>query len=436
MNRVSRAVLGTIAVLVLAPMCAFAQSSAMSVSVTPPLVQLTIGPGETWSSSLKVVNNNQFTATYFATVVDFSAQGENGIASLAPVMHATTTPNSYSLASWMELASSSVVVPAGTSAEVPFSVHVPQDAEPGGHYAAVLIGSDPGGVHLQGPTMRIASYVSSLIFVKVRGDTTEQGRVREFRTTASRYDAPSADFVLRFENTGNTHVQPQGDIVIYNMWGKKRGELQVNNDSGNFGNVLPHSTRAFAFTWTGDSDFLDIGRYSAVVTLAFGDDGRQNVTATTYFWIVPMGPVVAGIGCIAVLLTLLSWLIRRYIRRALELERHRLGLPSDAQLPHTSGVSIAVLAEPVREGVVDLRSAARGTVPPTTSVVTAAAAPLSFPGFVRKYRLFFVFLMALSVICFMLVWYAHSVSISSRNFQISDVSIHEDTRASDIRIVQ
>ena len=32
---------------------------AMSVSVTPPLVQLTIGPGESWASSLKEAEIDQ-----------------------------------------------------------------------------------------------------------------------------------------------------------------------------------------------------------------------------------------------------------------------------------------------------------------------------------------------------------------------------------------
>lgn len=436
MNRVHRAVVGVLCILGFVPVLAHAQAGSMSVSVTPPLIQLTIGPGETWSSTLKVVNNNAIEATYFASVVDFSAEGENGQGTFSPLIRkGPLSSNSYSLASWLLLASTSVSVPPGKSAELPFTVNVPVDAEPGGHYAAVLIGTDPGAIQLQGPTMRIASYVSSLIFVKIRGETVEQGRIREFRTSESQYESPAADFILRFENTGTTHVKPQGDIVIYNMWGKKRGELQVNDDSGNFGNVLPHSTRKFTFTWVGESDFLDIGRYSAVTTLTYGDDGRQNVSATTYFWIVPTAPVAVGLISIAVILGLLSWLIRRYIRRALELERGRLGIASDTPVPAAAHVSFAALAEPVREGVVDLRR----TVAGTSSTVEAAAhtpRPLTFIQFVRKYALFFLFLIALSVTALSIAYYAHTVSVSSRNFQISDVKISEDAPVSDVRIVQ
>jgi hypothetical protein len=414
---------------------AFAQSLSMSVSVTPPLLQLTIGPGESWSSALKVVNSNPYDATYYASVVDFAAKGENGEGTFMPIIaRGTTTPNSYSLASWLTLPQEPVTVPAGRSADIPFTVNVPADAEPGGHYAAVLIGTDPGGIRLAGPTMRIASYVSSLIFVKIRGETTEQGRIREFRTDATLYDVPSAEFVLRFENTGNTHLKPQGDITIFNMWGKERGELAVNADNGNFGNVLPHSTRKFAFSWTGDTDLLDVGRYSAVVTLAYGDEGKKNISAVTYFWVVPTVPVATTLIAIVGVLGLLWWLIRRYIRRALEIERGRLAVPESAA-QSAAHASIGVLLEPIREGVVDLRRATISEGAESARPTGTAAQPLSFLGFVRKYRLFFLFILVLSIAGWGTFFYLHKVMISSRNFQITDVKIEEEATSSDVRIV-
>lgn len=414
---------------------ALAQSLSMSVSVTPPLLQLTIGPGETWASELKVINNNPYEATYYASVVDFAARGENGEGTFMPILaQGTTTPNSYSLASWLSLSGEPITVPAGKAADIPFTVRVPHDAEPGGHYAAVLIGTDPGGTHLAGPTMRIASYVSSLIFVKIRGETTEKGRIREFRTDKVLYDTPAADFILRFENVGNTHLKPQGDITIYNMWGKRRGELSVNAEAGNFGNVLPQSTRKFGFSWTGDTDLLDIGRYSAVVTLAYGDDGRQNISAVTYFWIVPTAPVAATLGSIVGVLLLLSWLVRRYIRRALELERGRLGVALDAPLPSNAQPTFETLLEPLREGVVDLRRATTPSAP--VAVSDRGATPLSFLGFVRKYRLFFLFVVVIAIAGWGALMYVHKVMVSSRNFQISDVKIEQEAPGEDVHIVQ
>ncbi len=409
--------------LMLAPLSVAAQADSMSISVTPPLIQLTVGPGENWTSSLKVINTNSYDVSYYASVVDFKAQGEEGEGTLIPLVNgASTTPNSYSLASWITLSPAPVLIRAGGSGQIPFTVHVPADAEPGGHYAAILVGTQPGGVQLSGPSMRISSVVSSLVFVKIRGETTESGRIREFRTDKYVNDTPSADFLLRFENTGNTHIQPQGDVVIYNMWGKKRGEVAVN-ESGNFGNVLPGSTRKFTFTWAGDTDLLDVGRYSAVVTLAYGDDGKQNVSAVAYFWVVPTAPVAAVLGGIVIIMLLLFWLIRRYVRRALLLERERLGIGPSAAPPAPAILSFETFMEPVREGVIDLRRAA-GAAPPEPETVPAA--PLSWTGLAAKYRLFLLFIVVVLAGIVGGWWYLHAVLVPARNFQITDVSIQAD----------
>ena len=97
-----------ITAMMLAPLAAWAQES-IAVSVTPPLIQLTIGPGERWSSALKVTNTNTREVTYYATVLDFEATGEEGVGTFVPRVQVgvPTGPTSYSLASWIAMASSS-----------------------------------------------------------------------------------------------------------------------------------------------------------------------------------------------------------------------------------------------------------------------------------------------------------------------------------------
>lgn len=423
---------GTIAmslIVLMGASVAYAQSS-MSVSVTPPLMQLTIGPGESWSSSLKIINSNSYDVTYYATVVDFEATGEEGQGTLIPLSSdASSTADSFSLGSWITLDRAPITIQAGKTGAVPFTVRVPLNAEPGGHYAAILVGTQPGNTELTGPTMKVSSYVSSLILVKIRGETVEQGRIREFRTEKAWSDTADANIILRFENTGNAHLHPSGDITIYNMWGKERGTIAVNGEGGNFGNVLPKSTRRFSFSWTGDTDLFDIGRYSAVVTLAYGDQGKQNTSAVTYFWVVPTTPVATTLGIIAAVIILFSWLIRRYVRRALVLEKERLGLSDSTRaavvsaLPATPQITAQVLLEPLREGVVDLRRMASGEAAPALSGTPERT---TFLMFLRRYLLFFVFL---ALVFSLLVggwWYTHRVLISSSNFRITDVNIAEE----------
>ena len=325
--------------------------------------------------------------------------------------------------------------------DVPFVVTVPVTAEPGGHYASILVGTQPANASIRGALMKISSYVSSLLMVKIKGNAIEKGRIREFRTNDVHYDAPDADFMLRFENTGNTHLKPQGNVTIFNMWGKERGRIDINQ-KGNFGNVLPKSIRKFEFSWHGEASAFDVGRYSAAVTLAFGQDSKQNVTATTYFWVIPTVPVLITLFVLALIVISITWMIRRYVRRALEIERVRAGIelpipvasPETVQnvpplVPPAPPVAMRTLMEPLKEGVIDLRRVSRASdvvVEQQVGLPTENRESISLGDFIRKYKLFFAFLL-LVVASLLGGWlYLSRAMVPSRGFQITDVQVHEE----------
>lgn len=415
---------------------------ALSVSITPPLIQLSIGPGETWSSSIKVVNTNDHTVTYYSSVADFTASGESGHASLTPLVNETRSQaqSTYSLASWINLTSGPVTVPAGSSAQIPFTLHIPKNAEPGGHYAAILIGTQPGATSTPGSHISIASYVSSLLFVTIKGDVVENGRIIEFSTSKELYQSPKADFTLRFENTGNTHVQPQGDVTIYNMWGQERGKVLVNGNNGSFGNVLPGSIRRFQFSWSGDNPF-DIGLYRAIVTLAYGQQAKRSASAIAYFWVVPVVPVLIALASLVLLILLIAWLIRRYIRRALSLEQERLELHGSRiqeEEPPSVGHSVGILMEPLREGVVDLRSLAAGGQVSFRGVEDSgspaepqpAKTRMTLGAFIRKYRLFALFIAIIVGVVFLGSRYFHGAFGHDQHFRITDIQMGVESATS------
>ena len=410
----------------------FAHDS-LSVTVVPPLFQLTIGAGEAWNSTLKIVNNNSYDVTYYAELMDMEASGEEGRSKFIPMVQAAdeAAGQTFALARWIKLPVTSVLVHAGTSSDLPFSIEIPPTAEPGGHYAAILVGTQPGGLHATGTVLNVSSFVSSLFFVRIKGKVQESGRIREFLTSQQLYQTSNADFLLRFENLGNTHVRPQGSITIYNMWGRERGQVGINQDAeGSFGNVLPKSVRRFEFSWKGAEDLFDVGLYSAVVTLAFGEDGKQNVSSKTYFWVVPIVPVLIGLFCIALFVGSLVWFVRRYVRRALLLEQKRYGvvpisLPSTTPAPKVAVSLVGTLMEPVREGVVDLRSISKvaRVATPVTIPPTIEQSPSSVGQLLGKYKLFLLFVVVL-ILGAVGVWvYFHTVLEPKRGFQITDVHI-------------
>jgi len=328
---VFRSVLFCVVVLVgvLLPPSATAAEEKLTLSVTPPLFQLNIGPGEFWASSVRTINTNPYELTLYASVMNFEAQGETGQGKITPIVEEDPGASGNSLAHWIEISKDPIIVPRETSAEIPFSVRIPPNAPPGGHYAAILVGTRPLHDPNEGSSIRVSSLVSSLLFVRVRGEVIEEGNIREFLTDKTFYQEADVTFTLRFENEGNVHLKPQGDISIYNMWGKERGKLFINHKT-NFGNVLPKSTRKFIFEWKGEENFFEAGRYKAVTVLTFGKEARQNVSRTTYFWVVPLKPILAILGSFILFLTFAVFVIRLYIKRSIAVVQREYGLLSDS----------------------------------------------------------------------------------------------------------
>ncbi len=295
----------------------FAQNTERSqtLSVSPTLFEMQASRGQAWKSELRVINVNTYPITVYPQVVNFAPQGEDGRGTLIPVFREETS--GQTLAEWLQVPSEGVLIPAQQTAYIEIGVNIPDNAPPGGHYAAILVGTKPPESE-QSSVVQTAQYVTSLFFVRVAGDVTEQGDIREFVAEKSLVQHPEVTLAMRFENTGNVHIQPQGDITIFNMFGQERGMIPINHQT-HFGNVLPDSIRKFTFTWKGETAFYDIGRYRAVATLGYGDDTKKYVTSTTYFWVFPYTIIGSILLVLYVFVRIIIWFIRRYVERMISL---------------------------------------------------------------------------------------------------------------------
>lgn len=298
----------------------------LTLTITPPLFQMAISPGEVWRSSLKIVNTNPYDLTVYAGTMNFEAGGEEGQGRFVPILESDASRVSMdgtrhdsaesSLAKWIEITPDQIFIPQGKSADVPFTVRIPPDAEAGGHYAAILVGTRPQNENANGANVLVSSQVSSLFLVRVNGDIREEGYIQEFRTSRTFYENPDIDFILRFANTGNVHLKPQGEIAIFDMWGREMGKISINEKS-DFGNVLPRSARKFIFNWQRESNILEVGRFKAVAAISYGEDARQNISRVVYFWILPGKPLlVIAISFLAFILIII-FLIRLYVKKSL-----------------------------------------------------------------------------------------------------------------------
>lgn len=392
------------------PLFVSAQSS-LSLSVSPTLFEMSAAPGQEWSSAVRIINPNPYDITVYGDVVNFAPQGESGRARFLPVLDEERSGTT--IAEWITLSEVEFTIPAEQTIEVPFTITVPAEVSPGGHFGAILVGTRPPETAVDTPRVETSQIVTALIFLRVEGDVIEQGGIRSFRTTTGILDRPEASFELRFENNGNVHLQPQGQIEIFNMWGEVRGEVPINRNTM-FGNVLPESVRKYEFTWTGDWSLADIGRYRAVATLAYGEESRQFSSQEAVFWVIPWQPLLLIVGIFGGFFLFLTWAVKLYIRRALGVAVQSAGLQSE-QYPYATPAPMARRSQsvtaPIERGILDLRQRYQDSE-------TFGGRVRETFGFIGSYRLFFFSLLVIIGFIWLVVWFVQDANTESRPYEV------------------
>lgn len=421
-----------------------AAQQAQQLSVSPTLIEMSAEPGQSWKSSIKVINSNPYPLQISVTVADFVPRGEGGEGRFIQLAETATD----TLASWISYETGPTVIPPESAFDLPYTVNIPRDASPGGHFAAFQVGTVPQSGTPGESMLRTSQVVTSLLFLRVAGEVLERGGIREFSTSHSFYQTPHIDLSVRFENNGNVHIRPQGEIQITNMWGQKRGQIPINPQSS-FGNVLPNSVRSYNVAWKSEWSLADIGRYKAVVTLAYGSDQRQFANSLTYFWVVPVVPIMSIVAVIAVLIALATWLVRLYVRRLLKLsgvtprrfERAEIrNLRSASDLTLKSKADIPNLQSVMPEEVEwrhQLKVVKSGFKTKLYTVLKSSYANCVLLLKNPHYRYLSYAILALAVLCLMTIlwWYFTTVIQTQRSYEITYKNFDRDTVVSSDEIL-
>ena len=102
-------------------------------------------------------------------------------------------------------------------------------------------------------------------------------------------------------------------MTIYNMFNKTVTTFSYN-PSARF--ILPASTRKFEQTL--DKDTLSgkrlFGKYSAKLTVSYGEDNKKQTVSTISFWVIPYKLIAVVIAAMIAGFFALRWGIRRYNR--------------------------------------------------------------------------------------------------------------------------
>ena len=322
----------------------FFANQAKAITVTPR-IEITSNPGETVREVFKIRNEERQSRTYYTSVENFESQDESG------------TPRfslrKEDLATWISLPEIVTIGP-GEAKEIEFTLNIPKDAEPGGHFSAIFLQTSPPSNN--GSDLAISAKLGSLILLRVNGDFQQGGGVLEFATKLKKHFFTSLpiEFYYRFQNDGDDHLRPVGDVLITNSIGRTTKILPANPVDGS---VLPKSIRRFETKWLTafgpvEEDPLKdaptrpgkgywentkyewhnfaLGKYSAKLKVVYGTKELKSSKSEFTFYVLPWHLLLLVLLGAIILFIILRFALRRYNRYIIANARRQLELSSSA----------------------------------------------------------------------------------------------------------
>jgi len=283
------------------------QAGAQSgISISPALIEETLDPGFEKEYTIDVKNLRDSSQTFFITTRNISDVKAGGVPVFAQENDEIT---GLELADWIELSETEIILEAGQERSISFVMRVPNNASPGSHFGGVFLSVDAPELDRSGAG--VGYQVANIISIRVSGDVNESATIRQFSTDKFLYGTQNIDFNVRVENTGNVLIRPSGPLGIYNMLGQQVDQITFNEDQAG---VFPERVREFSFNWEGEG--VGFGRYEAIVSAVYGDEGaKKTISSTVSFWVLPMNIIGPALGVLAVLLLIVFVVVRLYISR-------------------------------------------------------------------------------------------------------------------------
>jgi hypothetical protein len=204
--------------------------------------------------------------------------------------------------SWIKPEVDEFTIDQGERIKFNIKIDVPSDALASGYYFSILIGTE-GNNSGGKDQVKMISQIGLPMFITVEGrELSKIGEIENFITDKFFYGVGPVQFTSIFENQGNVHLQPRGEISVYNLIGAKIAQIPVKEWI-----VLPNSEGKQVVIW--NKKWL-VGRYRADAKYFYGDN--QTLESSLVFYAFPWHLLLIVIAIIITLYYLIKYLKSRY----------------------------------------------------------------------------------------------------------------------------
>lgn len=241
----------------LSPRQTFAQEQTpperFDATVSPVFFDFNAKPGQVISDKIRVRNNTTETRDLIVKIKLLGGD-ENGELTVKEEID-------DALLSWISVKNTTVKALPKEWVNIPFTITVPKEAAYGYYWAFSINTIEDNSKNFTGAKLNASLVVPILLNVNKIGAKTE-GKIVSFTKDIGWYEYLPVKFNTTFQNSGNVHIKPKGNIFIKDFMGRQVAVLNVNQ---NLGAILPQTKRDFESIWS-DSFIFRVEK--------FGEDGK------------------------------------------------------------------------------------------------------------------------------------------------------------------
>ncbi|MFH1404850.1 MAG: hypothetical protein ABIH21_02010 [Patescibacteria group bacterium] len=262
-----------------------------AIAVSPAIIELSANRAAVVESTFKLINTKNFEQTYYLKAINFEQNDDFGTPKFLNDDKTTGLP------SWVQFPYRQISVPASTKIDIPFNVIIPSDVEFGSYWGAVMVSDAPYEI-VQTNGVSVSAKTAILVFLTIEGNTVKNAALLDFVSddVGVFKTKVNTSFQYRLQNQGNVYLEPKGEVVAKDMFGRVLASVSANENANK---LLPKSTRTYEGEIASDSMFV-IG--PVTISLNLNENvGEFPIIAEYSFWVVSWGAV----GIIALLFLLI-----------------------------------------------------------------------------------------------------------------------------------
>lgn len=286
-NRLKTGLLATLTLLISGVVnlaMPLATHAASVLGITPVHDEIVLQPGQTYSSSFQAYNtgDESLKIKTYATPFSISSDDDGGI---TPIFSDEVSDTGYTnIANWIEIeAEGDTVEPEGGTVTINYTITVPEDATPGGQYAAIMvekINEDNANTGDAGVENIIRN--AFLIYATVAGNVTETASITNVNIPGIFLDSKISASSL-VENTGNVHGTASYALQVFPLFSDE--EVYTTEEEPETHIIYPGTKYYNQLTW---EDTPSIGIYRVVETVSlFGETtSTERLVVVCPIWLL------------------------------------------------------------------------------------------------------------------------------------------------------